>query len=201
MTLEELNVITEQIYKFHTKRAPGIPIAVAMVDYALELLGPDKGKLNAVSESQSCLSDVIQVMTGCTIGNRYLKIIKEIGRYAVTLYDRDTGLGARIFIDTEKIDPEQTPELSRFFKRTRSAEVQKGGTAREESGKKIVAEFAKVGRKIFGWERIRMKEFGKPPMLPAKYCADCRQTFLARNEEHVKCDYCEGSAAYYERVS
>ena len=39
MTDAEFNELVEKVYKFHTKRAPGIPIGVEMVLLAKEKLG------------------------------------------------------------------------------------------------------------------------------------------------------------------
>jgi formylmethanofuran dehydrogenase subunit E len=198
LTPQEFEQITEEIYRFHTKRAPGIPIGVAMVDYARDVLGPVPGKINAVAETQACLSDVLQVMMGCTIGNRYLRVLPDLGRYALTLFDRDSGLGVRVAVDPHLIDPDKTPELHRFFYRQRDPEVQKGGTAREESGRIIIGEFQKVGRAILVAQRVKVLRFGKPPMLPAAECGGCGETFLQGSAAQSSCLACAGKHAYYQ---
>jgi len=200
MSPEEFRAKTEAVYRLHTKQAPGIPIAVAMIDLALEKLGPVKEKLNAIAETQACLSDAIQVVTGCTVGNRYLRILPSIGRYALTLFDRADGRGIRVSVDPEKLDPTVTPELCKFFHRTRSPEVNKGGAAREASGQLIIAECEKVGYSIFKWEPVQMVSFGKPPMLPAVLCPDCKETFLQRDAAHLRCDVCSGIHSYFRVV-
>jgi len=198
LSTEEFKKILEEVFRFHTKRAPGLALGIVMVDFARELLGPVKGKLNAVAETQACLSDVIQVMTGCTIGNRYLKIFPDLGRFALTLYDREDGRGIRIFLDSQKVDSRETPELYKFIHRERDPSVQVGGEARDKSGEKIIAELEKVGRKIFTFQKVRLKEFGKPAMLPAKICEKCGESFLSRSEKHLICDFCNGSKKYYD---
>lgn len=196
----EFDRITEEVFRFHTKRAPGIPIGVAMVDLARELLGPITGRLNVVSESQACLSDVVQVMTGCTIGNRYLRILKDLGRYALTLYERETGLGVRVFVDFGKIDPVRTPELHKFFLRERGEAVERGGEARAASGRLIMAEFKAIKRDLFGHQRVRILQTGKPAMLPARICPSCHESYLQRDENHGQCDVCAGTVRYFERL-
>lgn len=194
----EFERLTEEIFRFHTKRAPGIPIAIAMVDLGRTALGNVPGRLNVISESQACISDVIQVMTGCTIGNRYLKFLKDLGRYAMTLYDRDSGLGVRVYVDLAKIAPEKTPELYKFFRRERGEEVERGGEAREASGRRIIEEFRSIGRDIFGLQRVRVLACGKPPMLPARICPGCGESFLQRDAAHQTCDVCAGPDRYFE---
>ena len=200
LTKQEYEEMAEKIYMFHTKRAPGIAIGVIMVDFARDLLGTTADKVNAVSETQACLSDVLQVMMGCTIGNRYLKVYKDLGRYALTLFDRGNGRGVRVFVDLEKIDAEKTPELHRFFHRKRDKSVQKGGLAREESGRKIIAEFDTVGREILGFQTVQVLKYGKPPMLPAHVCSECGESFLARDDDHLVCDACIGENMYYKEL-
>lgn len=197
MTPEEFREKTEATYRLHTKQAPGIPIAIAMIDLAREKLGPIKEKLNAVAETQACLSDALQIAAGCTVGNRYLRVLPSIGRYALTLFDRADGRGIRVSVDLEKLDPKVTPELCKFFHRARSPEVNKGGPAREASGQLIIAECEKVGYSMFKWEPVQIVAFGKPPMLPAVICPDCGESFLQREASHVRCDVCTGSQAYY----
>ncbi len=187
-----------EVIRLHRRPAPGITIGVAMVDLALELLGPVSGKLNAVAETQTCLTDVIQVMTGCTVGNRYLKFHDTLGRYALTLFDRKSGLGVRVFVDIDKIDPGQTPELHRFFMRKRGPEIEAGGPAREASGQKIIEEFGRVGRTILGSERVQVVNLGKDPMLPAHVCTKCGESFLENGTP--TCDVCSGKVAYYRRI-
>lgn len=195
MNYETFEQTVERVYAFHTKRAPGIYIGVAMVQYALEAIGASgAAKLNAVCETSTCLPDCLQVLVGCTVGVRYLKLREEIGRYAFTLYDRDTGDGVRVFIDLDKIDPEIYPEIYRFFHRTRHVP---DNTSREASGKKVVEEFARAGRTILGMQRVQLNRYGKDDILPAKRCTVCRESFLARDEKQDTCAFCSGASAYY----
>ncbi len=197
LSRNEFDEWTEKAFAFHTKRAPGIVIGVAMVDLAKEKLGQVKTRLNAIAETQACIVDVIQIMLGCTVGNKYLRVVKELGHYALTLFDRFDGRGVRVFVDVSKIDPEKTPELARFFKRTRDPEVKKGGEARIKSGQKIIKEFHSIDRDIFGVENVRVIDHDKPPMLPAGVCEGCGESFLAVADEK-KCQSCTGKLKYFE---
>ncbi|MBP7633020.1 hypothetical protein KBA41_02535 [Candidatus Ozemobacteraceae bacterium] len=195
MTTETFEQAVERVYAFHTKRAPGIYIGVAMVQYAVEALGAEnREKLNAVCETSTCLPDCLQVLVGCTVGVRYLKLREEIGRYAFTLFNRNTGEGVRVFIDLDKIESDETPELYRFFYRTRHVPDNR---SREESAKKVVEEFSRVGRRILGLQRVQLLKYGKEEILPAKRCPTCRESFLARSEAQETCDVCSGASAYY----
>ncbi len=200
MTPEEKKSLLEKLFAFHTKRAPGLAIGIDMVELALEKLGPVKDRINAVCEGQSCLVDVLQNMTGCTYGNRYLRVINNLGRFAFTLYDRVDGRGIRVFIDVDKIDPVETPEIARFFSRTRSPEVKKGGQARADSAEKIMSEFSKISRRIIAWYPVRVLKFEKPDVYPAAFCQKCHESFLVTESEQKICGACTGSDLYFERI-
>jgi formylmethanofuran dehydrogenase subunit E len=193
--------LVENVYAFHTKRAPGIPIAVQMVLLAREKLGKVK-KMGAVAETQVCLSDAIQFLTGCTIGNKYLILLSQIGRYALTLYDRDNGLGYRVAVDLDKIDPEKMPETRKFFTRKRNAEVHSDNEARKASAKIIVEEFMANGRDIFNVARVQVKNYQKPPVPPAAICDKCNESFLQMQGEEKICLVCSqtDSYSYYEML-
>lgn len=199
MNNEEFLNLVEKVYAFHTRRAPGIPISVEMVNLALKSLGEAK-KLCAIAETRTCLPDSIQFITGCTIGNGDLKVLDQIGRFALTLYDRKNGgKGIRIFVDQKKINSEKTPELYRFFMRQRSDEVKAGGEARKASAKLIVEEFLSVNRDIFTLELVRVKDTKKPPLNPCFVCENCGESFVIKEPDDKLCLNCSDSLKYYEK--
>ncbi|MBI5845322.1 MAG: trehalose-binding protein [Deltaproteobacteria bacterium] len=109
-----------QIRWFHGYEAPGLIIGGFMVDMALKRM--PKGILyNAISETENCLPDAVQLLTPCTVGNGWLQII-NLGRYAVCLYDKHTGVGVRVFVDTEKV--RRWPEIAAWFFKEKPKEVQ-----------------------------------------------------------------------------
>lgn len=194
----------EKVYNFRSKspiRAPGIPIGVAMVNLAFEKLGK-VDKLGAIAEVKACLSDAIQALTGCTVGNKYLIIYNEIGRYALTLFDRKSGDGIRVFVDLNKIDAETMPETFKFFRRQRPPEVQYDMKARAESAKEIVNELTAADWQILSWEKIRVNNYRKEKILPARICKKCGESFLSNEDEDSKlCLVCSGKLAYYDKES
>lgn len=199
MNDQELLEWYEKAADFHKKRAPGLLIAVAMIDSCTSQLGAVKDRLNAVCESVSCLADVIMLMSGCTIGNRYLTVYGDIGRFALTLFDRADGRGVRAFIDLERISPDETPELYRFFYRTRSAEVKAGGEARLKSGEQVIKEFLTVRNKVVGLQNVQVERFGKHDKPGANRCSQCGESFLQKNGATC-CSICSGELSYYRRM-
>lgn len=86
---------------FHGYPAPGLLIGGYMVELARRQL-PEGTLFDAVVETSKCLPDAVQILTPCTIGNGWMRIL-NLGRYAVTLYDKYTGAGVRVWIDLEKM--------------------------------------------------------------------------------------------------
>jgi formylmethanofuran dehydrogenase subunit E len=109
----------ERIRSFHGHVAPGLVIGLKMVDFALRHL-PEGVSFDAVCETTSCLPDAVQMLTPCTVGNSWLKI-HDLGKFALTLYDKSNGRGCRVFLDSGKL--EAWPEFHAwFYKRKSKAE-------------------------------------------------------------------------------
>ncbi len=91
-SLEEYITIIE---KFHGWAAPGVVIGGFMVDWAQELLGGHV-EADAIVETRHCLPDAVQLLTPCTCGNGWMKVL-DWDKFALSLYDKrsllDTGFG------------------------------------------------------------------------------------------------------------
>lgn len=181
------------------RQAPGIVIGCYMVDYAMELLGDLEGTLNAVTETRVCLSDCIQVMTGCTLGNKHLRLAEHLGRYALTVYDRKTGLGVRVYLDQTKLTPERSPELRKFHLRQRDPRVNTDMALRKQSGDQVLEEFRRLGRDALSYQRVKVTLPRKDPMDPSVVCAVCGEPFLTPDGSSTTCPACAGKS-YYELV-
>lgn len=99
------------VESFHGYAAPGVIIGGFMVDLAYKSLN-GKALYNVICETAKCLPDAVQLLTPCSIGNKWLKII-NVGRYALTFYDKQKGPGVRVHIDTRKL--EQWPEIRDWY--------------------------------------------------------------------------------------
>ena len=81
-----------------------------------------------------CLPDAVQLLTPCTIGNGWLRI-QNFGRFALTLYDKDTGKGIRVVLNPLRL--EEWPEIKDWYYKLKPKEevdpnelldsIQKGG--------------------------------------------------------------------------
>lgn len=92
----------EMIKAFHGHVAPGMVLGGFMVDLAYRNLPPGEF-FDAICETRACLPDAIQLLTPCTVGNGWLRII-DLGRFALSLYEKYTGNGVRVYVDSPKLD-------------------------------------------------------------------------------------------------
>ena len=88
--------------EFHGYPAPGLLLGGFMVAAAQERL-PEGILYDAVSETAWCLPDAVQMLTPCTVGNGWLRVL-NLGIYALTLYDKGSGEGVRISLDPSRFD-------------------------------------------------------------------------------------------------
>ena len=79
------------VKSFHGNVAPGVVIGGIMVEVARRQ-SARRDLFDAVCETRNCLPDAIQLLTPCTIGNGWLKVV-NVGRFALSLYDKYSGEG------------------------------------------------------------------------------------------------------------
>ena len=134
----------ELVRSFHGFAAPGVLIAGYMVELAYQHL-PEEGLFDAIAETQKCLPDAIQLLTPCTVGNSWLTVI-NLGRYALTLYDKQSGEGVRVFLDPAKI--EAWPEIKNWFFKLKPK--------KEQDDQLLVEQIREAGTSICGVQRVRV---------------------------------------------
>jgi formylmethanofuran dehydrogenase subunit E len=101
----------EMVKAFHGHVAPGMVLGGFMVDLAYRNL-PQGEYFDAICETRSCLPDAIQLLTPCTVGNGWLRII-DVGRFALSLFEKYAGDGVRVYVDSQKLDG--WPEIRAFL--------------------------------------------------------------------------------------
>jgi formylmethanofuran dehydrogenase subunit E len=136
----------EKVKAFHGSIAPGIVAGGIMVDIAKANL-PDGEFFDVICETAHCLPDAVQLLTPCTIGNRWLKIV-DTSRYALAFYNKYTGEGIRVFLDARKL--EGWPAVRAWFLKEKPK--------KEQSLDAILDEFRRAGKEIYGMEKIRVKQ-------------------------------------------
>jgi len=177
--------------RFHTHPAPGVIIAVFMVDLAIELLGARPGeRLYAVCETKKCAPDPLQVILGCTTGNKRLQVL-PIGRFALTLNratDGSAADGVRVFVDPKKLGA--FPTIQAWYTHAR-------GFDKKEREAALYEEILRAGRNILSHERVTLKVPGKEEW-ESTTCPCCGEMVPADLIEEGACRGC-GPMAYYEK--
>jgi formylmethanofuran dehydrogenase subunit E len=172
----------EKVRVFHGYPAPGVVLGGIMVDVALRNM-PEDGLFDAISETDKCLPDAIQLLTSCTIGNGWMRIINT-GRYALCLYEKHSGEGVRVFIDPEKL--KAFTELNNwFFSLKPRNEIDK---------ERLMAEIKNSGDEILGIRHVSVDIKSLPSKEEYSYalCRICKESYLV-NDEGI-CLACQGKA-------
>ena len=128
--------------KFHSYAAPGVLLGGFMVARAKREL-PEGTLFEAVCETSKCLPDAVQLLTPCSMGNGWVRV-RDLGRYAVTLYDKRSGIGVRVSLDMEKLAA--WPELRGWLMREKSK--------KEQDEKALLAEIEAAGESVCRIEPI-----------------------------------------------
>lgn len=171
---------------FHGRLAPGLYLGFFMVKKARELIGSTE-MIDAVSETVKCLPDSVQLTTPCTVGNGWLKVF-DYGNFALTLYDKKTKEGVRIWVDLEK-----TPKGSLFYKWFTRLVKEKEGD--EEI---ILGEIKQLNERLFSFSRVKV-EIEKGKHLPLMVCEKCKESFPVKNNVNGLCLSCQGKG-YWVKV-
>jgi formylmethanofuran dehydrogenase subunit E len=174
----------ELVKSFHGYLAPGVVIGGIMVDLARRLLPPDV-LFDAVAETRNCLPDAVQLLTPCTTGNGWLKVMK-MGRFALSLYDKYQGKGVRVFLDPAQVA--SWPEIEAWYLKLRPK--------KEQDSALLLEQIREAGTEILGWGRVEVR----PQFLQKRHrgrmviCPLCREAYPA--QDGGLCRACQGEAPY-----
>ena len=174
----------EMVKTFHGHVAPGVVIGGFMVDLAYRNRPPGEF-LDAMCETRKCLPDAVQLLTPCTIGNGWLKIV-DLGRFAFSLYDKNSGNGVRVYASSKKLI--DWPELKTFFFKLKPKH--------EQNSDELMREIALANTSIFDVQQILVK----PDYLESHrrgalaVCPACGEGYPVADGE--VCLGCQGKAPY-----
>lgn len=125
MTVDEQTL--DRVVEFHGHLCPGLTMGIQAARIALREIGPHSKdeEVVAVTETDMCGVDAIQVLTGCTFGKGNL-IHRDWGKNAYTFFRRSDGRAVRIAgrPDAWRRDPEH----QELF-----AKVRAGGASQEDA--------------------------------------------------------------------
>ena len=173
--------------RFHGSPAPGLILGGYMMEEARRHL-PEGTIFDAISETSWCLPDAVQMLTVCSTGNGWLRV-KNLGVYALSLYDKYTGEGVRIRVDPEKL--KDWPETeSWFFKRR---------PKHEQDSVKLHAEIREAGASFCSVEAVQIKteamiKRSKGGITTCPICGDAYPGSFG-----AICRSCQGESPYASR--
>lgn len=165
--------------------ALGVMASVCGLTHPEMGFGPSDGMegLMAVVETNSCLADGVQMVSGCTIGNNSL-VYRDLGRMAVTFAQRGRGKGIRV-----RVRPDFRSHIERdvpeFFPLMEKVVKNRSGSAEETAAFK--AKGAEAG---FALIRVPLGEVliaetvspvlpGYAPITQSVVCPGCGETIMA----------------------
>jgi formylmethanofuran dehydrogenase subunit E len=179
-------VFLNTIEKFHGWRAPGVVIGGFMVDLAQERIGPNV-EADAIVETIHCLPDAVQLFTPCTYGNGWMKVV-DWDRFALTLYNKKTLEGIRVWLDIEKC--KRFPDIYNWYMRL----VPKKDLPLDVLLKRI----EEAGRQMLSSVPVRViQRHGKIKKGIMAICSQCGEAYPTSQGD--LCLSCQGKG-YYERL-
>lgn len=180
------DAFVERAAAFHGYPAPGLIIGGYMVELAKSRL-PQGILYDAISETAHCLPDAVQLLTPCTVGNGWLRIL-PFGIYAVSLYNKHTGEGVRVALDGDKLDA--WPAIRCWFLKDRPK--------KEQDSEGLQAEIRQAGASILAVTpiRIRQDRLGHRSFGGVARCPLCGAYYPAAFGGI--CRSCQGESPYTE---
>ncbi len=164
----------ERVSSFHGYLSTGAFIGIQMLNIARRVLDANFGEqLYVTCETYNCLPDPFQILAGCTIGNKKLKI-KDYGKMAVVVNKRapeDQKLirSVRIVLDPAKTA--QYPRLHEWYMKT-------GKVSHEEA----VSLLIDAGESVYTY-KIMDIELPEKPEKRIALCNNCGESFVQKTDE------------------
>jgi formylmethanofuran dehydrogenase subunit E len=169
---------------FHGNPAPGLIIGGFMVDVARAFL-PEGTLFDAVVETKKCLPDAVQILTPPSYGNGWMRV-RNLGRYALSLYDKHTGEGYRVWLDPEHL--RAWPEIHAWYLKTKPK--------KEQDRTRLFAEIKSGGRALCKVAKVTVRPdfVAKPHMGAIAVCPVCGEGYP--KADGAICRGCAGEAPY-----
>ena len=177
------------VKSFHGTLAPGLLIGGFMVDLVMKNL-PEGELFDAICETPVCLPDAVQILTPCTIGNGWLSVV-PFGKFAVTLYEKYSGKGVRVYLDMEKL--QAWPEVHDWYLKKKKKQ--------DQDAEKLFGQIREAGHGLLSIQHVQVapEKVRRKKMGPVAVCPVCNEAFPTRDGD--KCRSCQGDTPYSHIVS
>jgi formylmethanofuran dehydrogenase subunit E len=170
---------------YHGHVCAGIALGTKMTLTALQALGMDPGVKNknliVYTETDRCMTDAVQVITGCSLGHRSLKYI-DYGKFAATFVNLATGQALRATIK-ESFD----------------------STGPIEVVSRLIAQMPAEELVILQEVKVNIPEDDLPGLPKSKaYCASCGERIMdgrvVKRAGQMLCRACANGKYYAEKT-
>lgn len=182
---DDLNALLLKAGDIHGHFCPGLSFGVIAGVYSMRELGihsEGMEKLLAIVETNSCFSDGIQFVTGCTFGNNGL-IYRDFGKTAVTVTRRDDkGLRISLKPDAYALWDNKYPESKELFQKV--VEKRKGD---DEDMRKLAGLFRMISFEVIGLnfeslfnvKKVQVEIPDYAPIYDSIICSKCGESIMA----------------------
>ncbi len=163
----------ERVSSFHGYLSTGAFIGIQMLNIARRVLDANVGEqLYVTCETYNCLPDPFQILAGCTIGNKKLKI-RDYGKMAVVVNKRAPE--DQKFVRSVRIvlDPAKTAQYPRFHEWY----MKTGKVSHEEA----ISVLIDAGESVYTYEIMDI-ELPEKPEKRIALCDKCGESFVRKND-------------------
>ena len=169
---------------FHGYPAPGLLIGGYMVEKAKAAL-PEGTLFEAMVESKKCLPDAVQILTPCSVGNGWMRVV-NLGRYALSLHDKYTGQGWRVWLDADTM--QAWPEIRDWFLKRKAKQ--------DQDTEALFAQIEAAGDAYMGMAEVQISQrfLKKNSLGEITICPVCKEAY-PKNDGAI-CRGCQGEAPY-----
>ena len=166
----------ERVVPFHGYMSAGAFVGIQIFNIARRELGFSEGeRIFVTCETFSCIPDAFQVLGGCTIGNRGLRI-EDRGKMAATISRRAPGGATRVEGVRVVLDPAKTasyPRLHSWYMNTEKV-------PHEEA----IRDLLRAGDGVYAIKAVTVDVAEKPKKRTA-ICEGCGESFVLRGDERL----------------
>jgi formylmethanofuran dehydrogenase subunit E len=165
--------------------APGLIIGGFMVDLACRNL-PENTLFEVICETAGCIPDAVQLLTPCTAGNQWMHVM-DVGRYAMSFYDKYSGEGVRVHLNTSKL--QKWPAINEWFFKLKPKVKQ--------DLQEILKQAIEAGAGILDIEKVKIRPeyLGKKKKKSVSICPVCNEAFPS--DEGAICIACRDGCLPY----
>ncbi len=188
--------------QMHGHYCPGLAMGVMAATFAMQHMKSQSDGMEdliAITETNNCVSDGVQFVTGCSFGNNSL-IFKDIGKTAFTISKRD-GKGIRISTkpDSREYIKQKNENFSKQYEKVikNQNHNDKEITLLKKLGIESAFAILKLDfDKIFNIQEIEIDIPAYAPSLESIFCEKCGESIMASRITNIEgkklCIPCSG---------